>query len=712
MSELNDWFQRQAQREERAVFLEEALLGNRFWAYAWYRLRYFFARYVVASLTHALTVLLLYRFFDESEFVAVLVAYAGASIVSSFWWGALEGMRAEVRRLYRRRSPHLIPKTVGRWLSFSLQLTLLAVVGTLLVVVLVAVDGTLGPADLYVVAILLGLSLQFFTRAYHSGIYAIRRIYRPLPAIIGVEVIGLTVALVLVPALGVWALPIGALTAVLTVTGLSLYFTSRAYWFLGLSPRPFVSWRSKRLVPRTALHDVFGGGFSYALASLDSLLVLVLYSTSPSSAAETGLFALFFLLAPTVRACAEWAQLMYFDYKKLEVQVFRNLRRRFERDVTRLAVVLGLAFAGIAVGVGAIVYRGSIEGLAWALVPFFVAVSLLAAVQMAAFAKRAYFTLAANAGACLIGYVAVGIAVDDELTTVLLLAGVSFAGFLTLRLRSERFESGSEALPWPTEWLSSLRRLESPVCVAAGRVYVDPTGVPDDDEWRHRQVAERLRRTLRSTGRVTQIEPGVLAWYERVADQPTLTEQSLPSFGGGLVQWLGARAGENGLTALRSAAAAGLLGGDLAREAVRLARTPMDVWELRTAFESMFTSGIVFAPDEPVPQSLRRLSSDEKRAVLLDAIAFARELRVARPRSSFQVTAFCPAGELQLIFLVSRRAPRRLCRRWSALIRRANLEAALCAPASPADSGADPRSRRRAARRLAARASTATQTSP
>ena len=30
-------------------------------------------------------------------------------------------------------------------------------------------------------------SLQFFTRAYHSGIYAIRRIYRPLPAILGVE---------------------------------------------------------------------------------------------------------------------------------------------------------------------------------------------------------------------------------------------------------------------------------------------------------------------------------------------------------------------------------------------------------------------------------------------------------------------------------------------------------------------------------------------
>src|SRR5262245_43057631 len=108
MSELATWLERQAEREERAVYLEEALLGNRFWAYAWYRLRYFFVRYVVGSLTHAATVLLLYRFFDGQAFVAVLLAYAGTSVVSSFWWGALEALRGDVRKLYRRRSPHLI----------------------------------------------------------------------------------------------------------------------------------------------------------------------------------------------------------------------------------------------------------------------------------------------------------------------------------------------------------------------------------------------------------------------------------------------------------------------------------------------------------------------------------------------------------------------------------------------------------------------------
>ena len=697
MSELASWLERQAEREERAVYLEEALLGNRFWAYAWYRLRYFFVRYVVGSLTHAATVLLLYRFFDGHAFVAVLLAYAGASVISSFWWGALEALRGDVRRLYRRRSPHLIPKTIGRWLSLSLQLTVFAAACTVIaLVVLVVYDGELGPADLYVFAILIGLSQQFFTRAYHSGIYAIRRIYRPLSAIVAVELVGITLALVLAPWLGAWALSVGALVAVPTVAGMSIYFTSRAYWFLGLSPRPFVTLRNRRLLPRSALHDFFGGGVSYALASIDSLLVLVLYSTAPGTAGKTGLFALFFLLSPTVRACSEWAQLMYFDYKKLEVRLFRNLKRRFEREVIRLAVVMGLLFAGVAIAVGVIVYRGSLEELAWALIPFFVAVSLLAAEQMAAFAERAYVALAANAGACLAGYVAVGVVVRDDVTTVLLLAAVSLVGFVALRRRRDRLAEDSDPLPWPTEWLASLRTIEGPVRVSAGRFYTDPAGTADDDEWRRRQVARRLGWALGSRGSATQIEPGVLAWYEALDDdQLALTEHSLPSVGGGLVEWLGAHSGANGATALRSAAASGLLGRDVASAVARNGSTSVDPSELRATFESMIRSGVVYAPEEPIPTHLGEATSDEKRAVIMDAVAFARELQVTRPRSRFRVTAFCPAGELRLIFLVPSRVPRRQSQRWSALIRRANLQAAALGPSRAAAPTARGAGRRR-----------------
>src|SRR5688572_12709593 len=120
MRELNEWFRRQSERERRAVYLEEALLGRRFWAYAAYRLRYFFARYAVASAAHATTVVLLSRAFSRSEFVAVLVAYAATGLLGSFWWGALEGLRGRVRLFYRSGKPHLIPREIAGWLSLSI----------------------------------------------------------------------------------------------------------------------------------------------------------------------------------------------------------------------------------------------------------------------------------------------------------------------------------------------------------------------------------------------------------------------------------------------------------------------------------------------------------------------------------------------------------------------------------------------------------------
>ena len=697
MNELTRWLERQARRDRRAVYLEEALLGNRFWAYSFFRLRYFFARYVLASVVHAVTVLLLYRFFDRSHFVIVLVVYSVASVISSFWWGSLEAMRAEVRHLYRLRVPHQIPKAIGRWLSFSLQLTVLTAICTVLWVVFRTLNGeALGPASLYVVAIMLRLSIQFFTRAYHSGIYAIRRIYRPLPAILGVELIGVVLALALAPFLGAWALPVGALVAAPTVAGISLYYTHRAYWFLGLSPAPFIVPTHSCLPPRRALRDFLGGGFSYALMSIDSLLVLILFTTERNAAAETGLFALFFLLSPTVRACTEWAQLIYFDLKRLEIRVFRNLKRRFTRYVLRLAVVLGCVFAGVAALIGALVFQAGIGDLVWGLVPFFIAISLLAAVQIEAYSERAYPALIRNASLCLAGYVAAGLYGADERTTVLLLTAVSLGGFLLLRVRREWIQSDeSRSLLWTTEWLAELSSVEGSVRVAAARFHVEP-GAVKDDAWRQRQVGERIARHLRWSGKATLIEPGLLAWYERIDTRAPIGEKSLPSVSGGFLRWVGSSSGENGRAALHAAAGAGVLGREFAAVKTRATRR-FDVEELRATFATMFRSGVVYSPDEPIPEYLDALPSDDKRVAMVEAVAFARELRVPRPRARFQVTSFSETGELRLIFLVSRRAPRHLQLRWESLIRGANLQAAF-APRE-IETAAPPWRRRRFSRR-------------
>jgi hypothetical protein len=681
MTELRRWFEAQARREERAVFLEEALLGNRFWPYAFYRLRFFFVRYAVASVTHAVTVLLLYKFFDRTHFMIVLVAYAVASVISNFWWGALEAMRREVRRLYRLRAPHLMPKAIGRWLSLAVQLAFATALATAVwTVVDVLVEGGLKPASLYVVAIGLRLSTQFVTRAYHGGIYAIRRIYRPLPAIIGVEVLGLVVTLPLVPLLGAWALPIGALIGVPIVAGLSFLYTHRAYQFLGISPaRSVHAWRL-RPPPRRSYRDFFGGGVSYALVGMDALLVLVLFTTERGAGGKTGLFALLFLLSPTVRAGSEWAQLLYFDLKRLEIRFFRNLKRRFERDVLRLAVAMGIVFAGVATVVGVLVSRTPVANLVWAVVPFFVALSLLASAQIRTYSERAYPALIRNGSLCLAGFAAVGIFAPGERETVLGLAAVAFAAFLLLHLRIERLEGEeSHSLVWPTEWLSELRSVVGPVRVAAARFYAEPTAgrrEEVDDSWRRRQVAERIASSLRRPGKATLMEPGLLVWYEPDDGGRMHDRSSLATGAGGLLYLVGERSAGSGPAALHTAAAAQLLGRELARAAERPAPRHGSA-ELRATFGRMFRTGIVYAPEEPIPVQLDALSVEDKRAAVAEALTYARELRPRRSRSRLHVTALCEEGELRLIFLVSRRAPQRLRDRWESIISRSNLQAAL-----------------------------------
>ena len=231
--------------------------------------------------------------------------------------------------------------------------------------------------------------------------------------------------------------------------------------------------------------------------------------------------------------------------------------------------------------------------------------SLLATVQIKAYADRAYPRLIRNTALCLGGYVAVGLTVTDERTIVLLFAAVAFGGFLLLELQRGRLdvEDGHRVL-WPTEWLAELRSVDAPVLVAAARYHTD-VGVDEDDTWRRRQVADQVARYLGRSGKVALIEPGLLVWYQRPEAESAIGERSLAVASGGLLRWVGAVPGADGLAALRSSAAAGLLGRDLATMTTRGA-PPLDVDELRAVFARMFTSGIVYAPDEPIPRASRR----------------------------------------------------------------------------------------------------------
>ena len=60
-----------------------------------------------------------------------------------------------------------------------------------------------------------------------------------------------------------------------------------------------------------------------------------------------------------------------------------------------------------------------------------------------------------------------------------------------------------------------------------------------------------------------------------------------------------------------------------------------------------------------------------------DAVAFARDLRVGRRRSRFDVTALCAGGELRVIFVAEPRAGKKNRARWRREVTRLNVHAAV-----------------------------------
>lgn len=681
MDDLERWLRRERDRDDRRPVLEQALLGGRFWRYALYRLRYFLAWHCLSAAVHAATVLLLYRAFPHS-FSLIFVAYAAVNVGESFWWGALEAMRGRIRVLYRQGKPYLVSGEIGRWLSLAVQAamaTVIAIAGW--AAWLLVSPGNLTPAKAYVAVILLSFAAQLPTRCYHSGIYALRRVRRPVQAMIALELVNLGMILSMRPLLGSWGFPVAALVSIVAVTCVTWFYTRKSYHLLRLAPEKYLDLRTVQLPRRGQRSELMIAGTSFALMSLDALLVLILFGTR--SRGGSSLFLLFFVISPAVRAGFDWARLLYFDLKRLEIRLFRNLRRRFRFATHQLALMLGLFFWGAASVMGTVVLGHGLGLLYWLLLPFFVFRSLLAMAQMDAFAEGSYGALLANGCACFGGIVGVAAAVRDQRLALVGIAAVTLLAFLWLiTSRAGLWLPRHHEPQWLSEWLTDAAATFGATRVCAARLSTEPliTWTKTVAEWeqmqrrRRKDLAEQIARRLRSFGRVAIGPQGEVIWCERAGGRRLVTAAWLSKRSGGFVKSVhDAGLHESGARALGSACDQGLLGWEFA--AAVQERQRVTLHDIKCTFAELFPDGIVYSPDEQVPAALASLSAREQQKVFSAAASFARAFRPAVSHSRFDVSAFCESGQLRLIFAVP--ADAGAAQHWGELIRKFNIDAAV-----------------------------------
>lgn len=697
MRELVAWIDRQARREASVVRLEDALLANRFAHYFFYRLRFLVARSAISTVIHAAKVVLLLGAFPRSEFLLVVILQGSVALATDFWWGALEQMRTEIRTLQRRQARHVIPREIGRWLTLS---TRLAVgVGSVAVIYAVsrALGGSLGAVDALAAALLIGASLNIVARTYHSGAYALRRVYRPLPSLLALDFVSVGVLLALWPFIGIWAFPIAELLSILVVVSIEIAYTSRTYRTLAM-PTLVPLLQMRMPIPRLrSLRGGMGPGFSYALVGLEALVVIAGIA-SATTAAGASLVVLLAALAPVTRASFEWARLLYFDLKRMDVPLLVELRRRFDRAVTRLAFVIGITTGLLASAVAVFVVDPLTALLIVALLLLFTVRSLLAAAQMQAFTRSAYMRLAV-AGLVGVTGVAASFFVPTSADWRMLGVCAALAVSLVLLISLPSGRAPDDGVIDMPEWLRRLRMTNGLVTVTKLRFddRLDTRGTTAEkrraEEWRRRNVAFRLGGSLvRRGGAATWIAPTWLWAFEPAAAARSRDAEDLVRASAGLVDaapdhrdWADSRSAaiELGEEALAVSLGADRDAQSKAAQAAVVAeagaRLP-SVGLLIADFVRRFPTGIAYDTAEPPPDALTSISSRQRAEIYRAALLFARGMRRGRGPNDREVTALVSNGSLRAIFAIDRHESAPARRAWRDTVNAWTIRAAAGGP--------------------------------
>ncbi len=573
----------------------------------------------------------------------------------------------------------MVPREIASWLTLSVLLCgvlLGAAIGYALVNVAAS---TLGPSQSLIAALLIGAALQFVTRAYHSGAYALRRVYRPLPSLFVLDVVSVGVLLVAWPFVGIWAFPLSELISVLSVTAVTLHYTTRTYRTLAL-PTIMPLLRERRPIPSTrTLRKALAPGVSYAFVGLEALVVIA-GTASISTGAATSLVILLAVLAPVSRAGFEWARLLYFDLKRIDVPLLRGLSQRFDAASRRVALVMGgVTWAFAAVGVLIV------GGLSWmlllALLVLFVARSLLASAQIQAFSRDSFTRLTLVGVAGVIGLVAAFTYIAGAELQLFAVGAVLAISFVVL-LVSATDDNGNDSLLSMPDWLRQLSNASGPVSVTrlGFDARVDVRGVTVEarraEQARRDAVAERIaRRVGREHGAATWFAPTELWLFATGAKAAAVDaeagkawHQSAVALAGGLVDRPPVSSGyPSGIEAAHA----------MANIATGGAGVGMSAAAVITDFAGRFPDGIAYDMVAQPPAALKRLPADVRGDIYREAITFASELKTGRLLAEWEVTSLSVDGVLRAVFAVERTADERERKTWRRLLRNWMLQASV-----------------------------------
>jgi hypothetical protein len=520
--------------------------------------------------------------------------------------------------------------------------------------------------DAYGLACFVRLGFDVYARTYHAGIFALRRVYRPLPALLGVDLLELAVITLGFDRYGAWIIPIAIGLAGAADALLGVHYAGRAYRRQRLpAPAPLralrqsllAAWtprrprrspaagsgrRLRRIVAllRTALlHSV-----ANATLQLDALLLLLLVRVDPPRRGGASLALLYYVLRPLLGLATQWVRTFYFDLSRIERGSLRAFRPRLVRFLGRLALFCAGFGALLTLGVAELLWP-QLATWSWLwLGPLFLTRSLFALTQLKAFTAGRYRALVEVSGALALGLGAIALAAhsgEAVLAGAALLLGL---GAFALRERAAQASSaGPGEVLGVCEFLRELR--------ASGHVQLAVLS-----------VARRSAEVGRVVHALLALGPGVrLARHARShvllfapAGAIALSRARLVAASGGVLHQLWLSAALPALDSIGLARAQAALPGEL-HDALAPNAPERGSEQLVADFRRSFPAGVLLDLEAGTGALDPGLLPRPMLGMFVHQVVAAshqreRELRARLP---VQIAVYAPGGRASLVFVVA-----------------------------------------------------------
>jgi len=523
MNDIDRWFERAARREDRTVSLYASLLTGKIVRYFGYRMRYALLLDATRYVIHVAEFVIILTSLGGLAAFTVMILRVGSLIVSGAWWGLLEVMRERLRELAQAGDSDAIEREIGRWLALSAVAGTVVIVGgrVALVVLFPPDQDPLG--TIYAFLILIELALRMPVRVLHSGMFATRRIYRPLWSMFAPTAVSLVVI-----GVGVFLYPAGAIVIAIIASNaisiwITVHYTVRAYRLTGLWPK--FGGRSIRhllpsIPPRLGIEATLSG-LGLRLDAVAVLLIAGIYSTNTrafdltagfSAWRDVDVFQFFYLVLPLFRGSYEATAVFYFDFVRLRrIPAFRQFRVLFFHKLLWMTPVTTLFFWSLAIPLVLFVLPDIPFSFLLALLPLFVLRSLIGAYQIRLFAEGQFRTLNAtilfSAGLFALVWIDVNPASDLVQITAAMIV------LLIVHINLQHLRDRTTSLPTLLslgDWIRALAAEPKPVRV--GRITV-----PDWIDSRQKSNAVKvMRETFDDAGHLAFRSSSNLVFYQRI----------------------------------------------------------------------------------------------------------------------------------------------------------------------------------------------------